>query len=140
MHAMGAELPGVNVDPSWFWCPEHLEPFRARWPLGFIVATMYLLEEAIASEEILRATGGDARRLHPVLMEYGPICCFTIRPGSDLDEEWLADMCERSVAMDPKLRQEIKRRQGERKVARMKAEKSERAARSRVETEKRRRA
>lgn len=75
----------ITIDPRAHWCPRHLEPFRARWPRGYLPASMALLEEAVRRPEIARAAGGDADRLDPVLREYGPLCCLA---GDDATARW----------------------------------------------------
>jgi hypothetical protein len=119
---MGAELPGLNISPTWFWCGGHLEAFRARWPHGYLTATLYLLEHVLDVEEIQHAADRNAFRLEPTLMEFGPICCYLAR-RQEYGEEWLAEVVRRALVMDPKLQQAIKERQGARKAARLRAEK-----------------
>jgi len=59
------------------WCPGHLEPYRAQWPLGAPTATVYLVE--LAAERI---GADDHYVLLSRLVELAPLCCFVER--SDL--------------------------------------------------------
>ena len=61
---------------SMMWCARHLEPFRATWPSGAMLAMLNLFTASAADERILVAAEGHADRLEPVLREHGPMCCF----------------------------------------------------------------
>lgn len=61
--------------PEMIWCQTHLEPFRKRWPKGYVPASMCLVHQALQDEEIQAATEGKVEAITPVLQEYGPLCC-----------------------------------------------------------------
>lgn len=115
------DVPTLTIAPTQFWCAEHLEPFRERWPTGYLTATMYLLEQATEREDIQQAAHKKVEELSRVLTEFGPICCLVARQDGH-GEEWLRDIIDRSIAMDPKLVLEIKARQSGRKIERINAE------------------
>lgn len=76
MTAERADEPGIVVEPGAAWCAEHLEPFRAAWPAGYLPAVMALTFQALNhDEEIIRASGGRVEALTAVLREFGPLCC-----------------------------------------------------------------
>lgn len=74
--------PQVTLDFASHWCARHLEPFRARWPLGAGVAMVRLAEAAMADERIIAAAPKDAEgkamtaALDALLLEHSPLCCF----------------------------------------------------------------
>lgn len=84
--------------PTTLFCPRHLKPLRAEWPYGYAVLMMAVFQHALREPEIVRAVGGDADRLGPVLREYGPLCCrmsdtdmerwtaLALRPADDYDD------------------------------------------------------
>jgi hypothetical protein len=113
--------PEMSLSPSAIWCEEHLAPFEKRWPTGYLIATMFLLEMALRSDQVFEATEGIAERLQPVLLEYAPLCCLVISSG-EMEAETLTGVVERAIAMDPKLVLEIKRGISERRRMRMVAE------------------
>lgn len=53
------------------WCPEHLEPYRAQWPLGSPTATLYLVEASA-----LRLGMAEGYGLLAKLVEVAPLCCW----------------------------------------------------------------
>lgn len=110
--------PDLQLSPSAIWCDEHLAPFEARWPTGYLIATMFLLEVALRSDQVFEATAGDASMLQPVLLEFAPLCCLAIESG-ELSEGSLVDVVERAIAMDPKLVHEVKRGMSERRREKM---------------------
>jgi hypothetical protein len=66
----------IIVEPTATWCATHLENFRARWPEGYLPATLCLVHQALnLDEEIIAASGGRAAALSAVLREFGPLCC-----------------------------------------------------------------
>lgn len=77
-----SEAPNVHLDFQVHWCPEHLEPFRERWPEGAGVAMIRLFEAAVADERILAAAPRNAEgkamgaSLDALLLEHSPLCCF----------------------------------------------------------------
>jgi hypothetical protein len=74
--------PRVKLDFASHWCARHLEPFRARWPLGAGVAMAKLAELAMADERIIAAAPKDSegkamtKALDALLREHSPLCCF----------------------------------------------------------------
>lgn len=68
--------PRVELDWRRDWCERHLEPFRARWPEGAMVAMLDLFDRATRHEAILTVTAGDASRLEAAFAEFGPLCCL----------------------------------------------------------------
>lgn len=82
----------ITLEPRAVWCAEHIEPFRARWPAGYLPAVMCLVHQALNhDEEIAAAAGGEVELLDRVLREYGPLCCR-------LDPDMLARIVEGSIA------------------------------------------
>lgn len=59
-----------------WWCPKHLEPFRERWPDGFILAQVGMFQLGVSDERVAKETGGDANRIQPVLNRHSPLCCW----------------------------------------------------------------
>jgi|SRR6266404_1652289 len=75
----------ITVEPTATWCARHLKNFRARWPEGYLPATLCLVHQALNhDEEIIAASGGRGEALSAVLREYGPLCCRL--PLSTLEE------------------------------------------------------
>ncbi len=61
------------------WCPDHLEPYRALWPLGAPTATVYLVE---AAAEVVTADSDDGLAGYGVLkalVREAPLCCLVDR-------------------------------------------------------------
>lgn len=72
----GEDNPGIMIDnPEMIWCGEHLEPWREHWPLGYLPASMCLLNQALEDDEIIAASGGRVEALSATIREYGPLCC-----------------------------------------------------------------
>lgn len=75
-------VPGLPLNPHTLWCDHHLAPFKARWPVGYLTASLALVEEAARLEIIMRACGGgEGRQANPTLftaaiVEHGPLCCL----------------------------------------------------------------
>lgn len=53
------------------WCPQHLGPYRAQWPLGAPTATVYLVEAAAEKTGL-----PDGYELMSRLVELAPLCCW----------------------------------------------------------------
>lgn len=73
--------PGIGVLIPQFdviWCPRHLEPYRAQWPLGGPAASMSLLQAAaeMRAVEELAGSDGDPAMLAYALVRFSPLCCF----------------------------------------------------------------
>lgn len=73
--------PGIGVLIPQFdiiWCPRHLEPYRAQWPLGGPAASMSLLQAAAEMRAVQDAAGpdGDPAMLAAALVRFSPLCCF----------------------------------------------------------------
>lgn len=83
----------IQIDPRAHWCPRHLEPFRAAWPKGYLLASMALFEESVRRPEIAEAAGGDTAMLDRVLREFGPLCCL-------IGDEGVARWTELTLADD----------------------------------------
>lgn len=102
------DKPRVELDFTVHWCPRHLEPFRAQWPLGAGVAMLRLFEAAVADERIIaaapqRADGtAAADALDPVLREFSPLCCF-------LGDEATDRIVEQALAESAELRERARR-------------------------------
>ena len=61
------------------WCPEHLEPYRAKWPSGAAIAMIKLFEAAAKMPAVVDAAKGDANFLTEALQRFKPLCCFISR-------------------------------------------------------------
>lgn len=85
---------GITIEPTAFWCPAHLEPFRQRWPIGYLPATLWLLRKALERDDVNQATGGRTEALDAVLREHGPICCL-------LGDELAHEATSRALSDDP---------------------------------------
>lgn len=78
---MAEDQPGIELDWN-LWCGKHLEPYRARWPLGAGVAMMRLLNAAKAMPAITDyctapgAAKADTAKLTEALRRFRPLCCF----------------------------------------------------------------
>lgn len=59
----------ANADT--IWCPSHLEPYRARWPLGAPTACVYLTEAAAEKTSL-----ADGPELFTELAKRSPLCCW----------------------------------------------------------------
>jgi hypothetical protein len=71
--AIGLLIPQHDV----IWCPRHLEPYRARWPLGGPAASMQLLLAAAEMKTVQEAAGtGEPELLTAALIRFSPLCCF----------------------------------------------------------------
>lgn len=68
----------VSIELEWRrdWCARHLEPFRVAWPKGAVTAMTEVFQRSSRHPSILSATAGDATKLAPVLIEFGPLCCL----------------------------------------------------------------
>lgn len=82
----------IKIDPRVHWCARHLEPFRAEWPRGYVLASAALVEEAVRQQEVLAACGydgsegsGNPELLDRVLREFGPLCCLV---GDEKAAKW----------------------------------------------------
>jgi hypothetical protein len=76
----------VRVDPflaklmrdyTLVWCPIHLMPYQAQWPLGAPAATLYLVEAAAEK------AGQSGYPAMCTLTAEAPLCCWVDR--SDLN-------------------------------------------------------
>lgn len=56
------------------WCPIHLLPYQAQWPLGAPTATVYLVEASAAKAD---KRGYDAMC---TLVAEAPLCCWIDAP------------------------------------------------------------
>lgn len=74
--------PQVSLDFTVHWCSRHLEPYRARWPLGAGVAMVRLFEAWVSDERVAeiapKGAGGKAKTaaLDALAAECSPLCCF----------------------------------------------------------------
>lgn len=85
------ERPLIMMTVENTWCAEHLEPFRAEWPKGYMIANPLMMtafaqlpdiqKYCESSEEPGKA---DVRKLNAALAEFGPVCCRIKR--KDLDK------------------------------------------------------
>lgn len=116
--------PGLKVEREMIWCAEHLAPFEARWPVGYLAATLRLLDIARERRDVRRAVAGREDRLGSVLLSLGPVCCLVARDDPGL----VAEVVRRALVGDPKLVAEVKRRSGARRTARWNAERLARKA------------
>jgi len=67
----------VSVELDWsLWCSRHLEPLRAKWPEGAVIAMVELFKAAAADDRVIAAAGGDADNLTAVLHVIAPVCCY----------------------------------------------------------------
>lgn len=65
------------------WCPRHLEPYRAQWPLGGPAGTMRLLQAAWDMDAVRHTAGDEApENVAAALIRFAPLCCFVA--NSDL--------------------------------------------------------
>lgn len=99
----------IKIDPRVHWCARHLEPFRAEWPRGYLVASSALVQEAARREDVLSACGYDGSAgsanfglLDRVLREFGPLCCLV---GDETAAKWTAlaladDLAPMRAALD----------------------------------------
>lgn len=69
------DRPQVELDWD-LWCARHLEPYRARWPLGAPTAMVKLFQAAAAMPAVVDAAHGDAAQLTRALRRFAPLCCF----------------------------------------------------------------
>lgn len=75
----------AHVELTWdLWCGRHLEPYRAKWPLGASVAMLMLLQAAAKMPAVVEFAHGDANQLTTALQRFKPICCFI--PKAELDK------------------------------------------------------
>jgi len=75
---MADESPPVMLDWS-LWCGRHLEPYRARWPEGAMVAMMRLFDAAVKMPAVAEAAGHKTENLTGALQRFAPLCCFISR-------------------------------------------------------------
>lgn len=85
-HEWGSEArdegrAGVALDFTTSWCFRHLEPFRADWPEGAVVAMTELFKAFSEDERVIAMCEGNALRLAAVTHEHSPLCCFV---GDDI--------------------------------------------------------
>lgn len=66
----------VALDFRTTWCPEHLAPYRERWPHGAATAMVKLVEAFFADPRVGELAGGDALKLGAVVAEHSPLCCY----------------------------------------------------------------
>jgi hypothetical protein len=70
----GAAAVGLSFETT--WCPKHLEPYRANWPMCAAAAMVKLFEAFVEDERAISMAGGDSLKLNAVMIECSPICCF----------------------------------------------------------------
>lgn len=63
------------LNPTSAWCAEHLEAFRARWPAGYLTATLILFERFVRNPDVSAYCHADASKLGAAVAEFGPLCC-----------------------------------------------------------------
>lgn len=56
------------------WCPRHLEPYQAQWPLGAPAASMYLITAAAEKADPNRLA--EPYDLLARLVALAPLCCY----------------------------------------------------------------
>lgn len=66
----------INIEPTVFWCARHIEPFRERWPNGYLPATLWLLHRALEDGRLLMEAEATKAPLEVLLPAHRPICCF----------------------------------------------------------------
>lgn len=100
----------IEMTPENTWCARHLEPFRAQWPKGYLLAmplmfsAFSMLDDVMAYCDPNDGSGmSDTRRLQAALAEFGPICCR-------LDPLLLAEIVEGSLSDDPDAWRAVKAR------------------------------
>jgi hypothetical protein len=67
-------LAPLMTDYAVVWCPDHLRPYEAQWPLGAPTATVYVVEAA--AEKIGQV---DSYARLAALVEAAPLCCYLDR-------------------------------------------------------------
>lgn len=67
--------PGVELTVAVSWCAEHLEPYRARWPQGYMPATTVLFDTFVRLDNVQAYCQGKGGALNAALAEFGPMCC-----------------------------------------------------------------
>jgi len=76
------EKPQVVLDWSYMWCNRHLEPYRAKWPVGAAVAMVKLFQAAVALPAVIEAVNAAdtadelGTALEAGLRRFAPVCCF----------------------------------------------------------------
>lgn len=70
------QRPQIEMTVENTWCAVHLEPFRAKWPEGYMVANVLMFAAFSANKDVQNYCNGDAMKLNVALSEFGPVCCL----------------------------------------------------------------
>lgn len=67
----------ADIKMDWdLWCPVHLEPLRATWPSGSMIAMVGLFNASVQEKRMVDAADGKVENVSGVMQIIKPVCCW----------------------------------------------------------------